>query len=179
MKLILLSSFGTKNQQQLINSMLGLWGSDRLLAAALNAGKSSPRVGWKCLFIPYCGSVCPKFCCLLLVDVIGEIYEKGTITDQRYSFQLHWRSALMHKDRELSHKLLDFSVRIFIYECKLCGKDVTRPHHGWFYLLWVFMIDFFLYQKVLNNLQEFNTTLLLTGGGLKQGWAAQLHQVCS
>lgn len=69
--------------------MLGLEGSDRLLAAALNAGKSSPSVGWKCLFIPYCGSVCPKFCYLLLVDVIGVIYAKGIITDERYSIHLH------------------------------------------------------------------------------------------
>lgn len=38
---------------------------------------------------------------------------------------------------------------------------------------------FFLHQKVLNNLQEFNTTLLLIGEGLKQRWAVQLHWVCS
>lgn len=69
--------------------MLGLQGSDRLLAAALNAGKSSRSVGWKCLFIPYCGSVCPKFCCLLLVDVIGAVYGKGMIAHQKYSIQLH------------------------------------------------------------------------------------------
>lgn len=69
-----------------------------------------------------------------------------------------------------------FTVKILIYECKACGKDVTRPHHGWFYLLRVFMIVFFSYiQKVLNTLEEFNTTLLLIGGGLKQRWAVQLH----
>lgn len=70
-----------------------------------------------------------------------------------------------------------FTVKILIYECKACGKDVTRPHHGWFYLLRVFMIVFFFFyiQKVLNNLEEFNTTLLLIGGGLKQRWAVQLH----
>lgn len=35
------------------------------------------------------------------------------------------------------------------------------------------MAVLFLYQSVLNNLQEFNTTLLLIGGGPKQRWAVQ------